>query len=101
MPNDAVPLFLLMSDAANRGVLTTVKRLILIIVLVLASLLPCVAATIGGNHTPDGQEIQIDLPPTLQQKNIASRGLGCCVFRSIDHAARWQDIPALQHMPEW
>jgi hypothetical protein len=100
MHNDAVPLFLLLSDAKS-GVLNTMKRLILIPILLAASLLPCAAATIGGNRTPDGQEIQIDLPPELHQKNIASRGLGCCVFRSLDHAARWQDIAALQHFPEW
>jgi len=63
---------------------------------------PWVEAKVGGRVAPDGKvELQIDLPGSLHQKNIASSGLGCCVFRSIDHAARWANIPALQHFPEW
>lgn len=57
---------------------------------------------VGGRVAPDGvTEIQIDLPLEEQRRNIASRGLGCCVFRSLDHAARWQNIPQLIEMPEW
>ena len=45
--------------------------------------------------------ITVDLPAAQHQRNISVRGLGCCVFRSIDHAARYQNVPALVHMPEW
>lgn len=59
-------------------------------------------AQVGGRVAPDGKtEIQVDLPSSLHQRNINSVGLGCCVFRSIDHAARWQNIPALIGFPEW
>lgn len=56
----------------------------------------------GGNISPDGKaEVQADLPAAQRQHNIASSGLGCCVFRSLDHAARLQNEPALVHFPEW
>lgn len=58
-------------------------------------------AKVGGRTSPSGVDILCDLPGDLHQKNVAARGLGCCVFRSIDHAARWQNIPALIGFPEW
>lgn len=58
-------------------------------------------AFIGGNVHSDGTEIACDIPEELHRKNIASRGLGCCVFRSIDHAANWQNVPCLDRFPEW
>jgi hypothetical protein len=41
-----------------------------------------------------------DLPASQRKKNIASKGLGCCVFRSIDYAARWQQVAELYDLPE-
>jgi hypothetical protein len=61
-----------------------------------------VTAKIGGRLAPDGKtEIQLDFPGALEKKNIASRGLGCCVFRSISNAAIWANLPVLYDMPEW
>lgn len=60
-----------------------------------------VGASVGGAKHPDGTEIDGDLPGSWHQRNIASKGLGCCVFRSIDHAARLQNVPCLWNMPEW
>lgn len=60
-----------------------------------------VGASVGGAISPDGEEIQCDLPARLHRRNINSRGLGCCVFRSLDHAARYQNVPALHGFPEW
>src|SRR5579875_324838 len=55
----------------------------------------------GGPISPDGTvEVVCDLPATERKKNIASKGLGCCVFRSIDYAARWQQVPQLYDLPE-
>jgi hypothetical protein len=55
----------------------------------------------GGRVSPDGAvEVVCDLPATERKKNIASKGLGCCVFRSIDYAARWQNVPQLYDLPE-
>lgn len=71
--------------------------------LVLCIMLPIVAApaTVGGKVAPDGTPLQVDLPGEFHRANIASKGLGCCVFRSIDHAAHHQLIEALYGMPEW
>jgi len=60
-----------------------------------------VDAFVGGPVTPDGVELQIDLPGELHRKNTSSRGLGNCVFTSIHHAALWQNVPALQEFPKW
>lgn len=55
----------------------------------------------GGRISPDGRaELVCDLPASERKKNIASKGLGCCVFRSIDYAARWQQVPELYDLPE-
>ncbi len=55
----------------------------------------------GGRVSPDGAvEIVCDLPASQRKKNIASKGLGCCVFRSIDYAARWQQVHELYDLPE-
>jgi hypothetical protein len=55
----------------------------------------------GGRLSPDGAVgLVCDLPASERKKNIASRGLGCCVFRSIDYAARWQQVPELYDLPE-
>ncbi len=70
-------------------------------ILLLAATVLSLGASVGGRTSPDGVELCCDLPGTLHQKNIASRGLGCCVFRSLDHASRWQNVPCLDHMPEW
>lgn len=56
---------------------------------------------IGGRVSPDGKvELTCDLPESERKKNIASKGLGCCVFRSGDYAAHWQQVPALYDLPE-
>ncbi len=55
----------------------------------------------GGRVAPDGRaEVVCDLPANERKKNIASKGLGCCVFRSIEYAARWQQVPELFDLPE-
>jgi hypothetical protein len=55
----------------------------------------------GGRVSPDGTvELVCDLPASERKKNIPSKGLGCCVFRSIDYAARWQQVPELYDLPE-
>lgn len=60
------------------------------------------AIRVGGPTSPDGQaEVTCDLPVSERKQNIASKGLGCCVFRSMDHAARWQGVPQLVGFPEW
>jgi hypothetical protein len=47
----------------------------------------------GGRVSPDGTvEVVCDLPESQRKRNIASKGLGRCVFRSIDYAARWPQV---------
>lgn len=59
------------------------------------------ALTEGGAIGPGGVEVACDLPMACRKANIASKGLGCCVFRSIDHSAHYQNVPTLYGMPEW
>ena len=51
----------------------------------------------GGRTSPDGaEEIQIDLPGTQQMKNTGGRdGAGLCVFTSIEHSGRWQNVDSI------
>jgi len=51
----------------------------------------------GGRTSPDGtEEIQIDLPGTQQMKNTGGRdGAGLCVFTSIEHSGRWQNVESI------
>lgn len=65
-----------------------------------ALFLPAPAAFVNGPVAKD-RTIACPLPGELHKANISSKGLGCCVFRSLDHAARWQNVPALYAMPEW
>ncbi len=50
------------------------------------------------------REPAIDLlamPESQRKRNVASRGMGCCTFRSAEYAAWWQNVPALHGLPEW
>ncbi|CAB4220107.1 hypothetical protein UFOVP1620_35 [uncultured Caudovirales phage] len=51
----------------------------------------------GGRTSPDGaEEIQIDLPGTQQMKNTGGKdGAGLCVFTSIEHSGRWQNVDSI------
>lgn len=56
---------------------------------------------IGGITSPDGTtQITCNLPRECRKRNISSRGLGCCVFRSGDYAGHWQDEPEMYDLPE-
>ena len=58
--------------------------------------------TVGGSTAPDGKTlVKCDLPIDQRKRNISSKGLGCCVFRSLCHSARWQEVPQLWGMAEW
>lgn len=60
------------------------------------------AASVGGNRAPDGTEIHCDLPGSEHLKNKGGRdGAGLCVFTSIDHSARWQQVPQLIGFRDW
>jgi hypothetical protein len=50
---------------------------------------------------PEGREVTVDIPPEYRKKNIASKGLGCCVFRSTDHNAHDSQTRELYGFPEW
>ena len=56
---------------------------------------------LGGITSPDGTVSTIPLPDPLNwPKNIASKGLGCCGYRSEDYLARLQNVPELVNWPE-
>ncbi len=65
------------------------------------SLAQAPAGKVGGKVSPNGAELMLDLPDSQQKLNISSKGLGCCVFRSLDHASRWCGESALYGFPEW
>ena len=54
-------------------------------------------STEGGRTSPDGtEEIQVDLPGEQQLKNVGGKdGAGLCVFTSIEHSGRWQNVDSV------
>lgn len=58
---------------------------------------------IGGKVAPDNKsEIHCDLPASQMLKNKGgSDGSGLCVFTSVEHSARWQEIGALLGFRDW
>lgn len=52
---------------------------------------------VGGRNSPDNTEqLQIDLPAAEHMKNIGGRdGSGLCVFTSVEHSGRWQNVEQL------
>jgi hypothetical protein len=55
-----------------------------------------IEAKVGGRLAPDGTEINLDLPNHQHLQNKAgTNGAGLCVFSSIDHSARLQNIELL------
>lgn len=61
------------------------------------------AASIGGKVAPDKvTEIQMDLPESEQMANVGgSDRAGLCVFTSVEHSARWQNVEALNGFQNW
>jgi hypothetical protein len=56
----------------------------------------------GGPVGPDGTEVTVDLPVSVRTANVGgSDGAGLCVFTSIGHAARWQNVPQLEGFRDW
>lgn len=59
------------------------------------------APILGGLTSPDGVTQALPLPVDMAwPKNVDSRGMGCCAFRALGYAARWQNVAALIDMPE-
>lgn len=60
-------------------------------------------AKVGGSIAPDNTtELHCDLHGSQHLKNKAgSEGSGLCVFTSIDHAARWQNVQQLVGFRDW
>lgn len=57
---------------------------------------------VEGTHIgPGGIEVQVDMPPEFWKRNITSMMQGCCVHRSLDFAAHWQNVRVLWGFPEW
>ncbi|HEX5273173.1 MAG TPA: hypothetical protein VFW33_21905, partial [Gemmataceae bacterium] len=50
---------------------------------------------------PEPMVDALAMPSDVRRHNIAAKGLGCCVFRSIDYASWWQNVPELHRFPEW
>src|SRR5437879_835027 len=76
------------------------KRWLWLLLLILPAGSPCRAAEsqVGGRTSPDGkEEIIVDLPGSEHLKNVAGKdGSGLCVFTSLEHSGRWQNVEALR-----
>jgi hypothetical protein len=63
---------------------------------------PCYGAVVNGRRFSDGTELQCDIPESLHLRNMGgSDGSGLCVFTSISHSARWQNVKVLQDFRDW
>lgn len=61
-----------------------------------------VGASVGGNRSPDGVAAHCDLPTHQHLRNKGgSDKKGLCVFTSIDHSARWHNVPQLVGFRDW
>ena len=57
---------------------------------------------LGGNVSPDGKEMHIDLPARFHLTNRGgSDGAGLCVFASGKHASIWQEVYQTMNIFEW
>lgn len=68
---------------------------------ILALSLVTAGASVGGNTAPDGTGVHCDLPHAEHCRNVSSRGEGCCTQTSVNHSARWQNVPALIDFHKW
>lgn len=61
-----------------------------------------IGATVGGMESPDKEVARCNLPPQFHIKNQGGiDGAGLCVFASIDHTAKWQDVKEIQGIFQW
>jgi hypothetical protein len=74
----------------------------LVVFLAFAAAPPTEKASVGGPTSPDGVEVQNDLPREFHIQNRGgSDGAGLCVFASLQHAAKWQDVEPLANVFAW
>lgn len=69
----------------------------------LASCLPAIGESrVGGDLSPDGHELHLDLPKSLHLKNRGgSDKAGLCVFCSAQHSFNWAHIEHMEHIFEY
>lgn len=61
-----------------------------------------IGATVGGDVAPDGNPSQAFLPADQRLHNTGGlNGAGLCVFTSIEHAARCQNVFQLMGFQQW
>jgi hypothetical protein len=65
-------------------------------------------ASVNGDQTPDGKPASVILPQGQRLHNTGGMGpggpgtgAGLCVFTSLEHAGRWQNIEALRGLQQW
>lgn len=70
--------------------------------LLVSAFLLAIGASVGGDQTPDGLPAQIILPTSQRMKNVGgSDGAGLCVFTSLAHSARHQNVFQLVDFQAW
>lgn len=80
------------------------RKAALLLVLSLACAVPAIAGPFTPTASPakDGSRAVVDLPISQHMRNTGGiDGLGLCVFTSIEHAARWQNIVNLDGYRRW
>lgn len=79
------------------------RDLVMIFAPVLCGLAIVQGPRIGGKISPDAKsELHCDLPESEMLRNKGgSDRKGLCVFTSVEHSARWQDIPSLHGFRDW
>ena len=80
-----------------------VGKLLAIGLVLVASMARAIAdSEVANGPVHEGVEVQIDLPPRYRQPNAeGTDGAGCCVFASLQMAARWMGIEELADLFEW
>jgi len=77
--------------------------LVLLIALAIGERIAQAKPQVGGRTSPDGTEvISTDLLESQQMRNTGGRdGAGLCVFTSIEHCARYQNVSPLLGLQKW
>ena len=67
-----------------------------------------VGASVDGDKTPDGKPAQVIMPQSQRLHNTGGlgpagpgTGSGLCVFTSLEHCGRWQNVEQIRGLQKW
>lgn len=86
----------------------SLQAVFLTLFLLMYSVVTADGASLGGDVTPDGQPAHVVLPSDQRMRNTGGMGergpgsgSGLCVFTSVEHAAKVQNVPQLLGLQKW